>query len=98
MEIWRSFPEAVAGLAGRRTALTIGTFDGVHRGHRRVIDELCREARKQDLLSIALTFAGHPAAVVGTDPPPLLTTLEERLALLARSGLESALVIPFDDD
>jgi riboflavin kinase / FMN adenylyltransferase len=78
-------------LASRRRAVAIGTFDGVHLGHRRVVEE----AMATGLPATAVTFDPHPRAVVGT-PVRLLTTLERRLELLGELGLDEALVVHFD--
>jgi riboflavin kinase / FMN adenylyltransferase len=78
-------------LAARARAVAIGTFDGVHRGHRRVVET----ALATGLPTAAVTFDPHPRAVLG-QPVPLLTSVERRLELLAELGVEEALVVPFD--
>jgi riboflavin kinase/FMN adenylyltransferase len=72
-------------------AVAIGTFDGVHLGHRAVLDA----ARATGLTATALTFDPHPRAVVG-DGVELLSTLERRLELLGEAGMDEALVVRFD--
>ncbi|MGZ4360643.1 MAG: riboflavin biosynthesis protein RibF [Gaiellaceae bacterium] len=72
-------------------AVAIGSFDGLHRGHQRVLDE----AFSSGLEVIAVTFDPHPRAVLGRGVE-LLSTLERRLELLAEYGLEETLVIGFD--
>jgi riboflavin kinase / FMN adenylyltransferase len=74
-----------------RRAAAIGTFDGVHLGHRAVLDA----AQATGLTPIAVTFDPHPRTVVG-DGVELLTTVERRLELLAEAGMEEALVVRFD--
>lgn len=70
-------------------AATVGTFDGVHRGHLAVIDALRREAAARDLRPMAFTFDRHPLSVVRPDRvPPLLTTPRRRDYLLRRAGVE----------
>lgn len=70
-------------------AVTVGTFDGVHRGHLAVIDALRREAAARDLRPMAVTFDRHPLSVVRPDRvPPLLTTPRRRDYLLRRAGVE----------
>jgi riboflavin kinase / FMN adenylyltransferase len=81
-----------SGLPEARRAVAVGTFDGVHRGHQRVI-EAARAAR---LRTSVVTFDPHPRAVLGGHVE-LLATLERRLELLADVGVEDALVLPFDD-
>ena len=72
-------------------AIAIGTFDGVHRGHRRVLEA----ARTAGLRSTVVTFDPHPRAFFGT-PVELLSTLERRLELLEEAGIEDVLVLRFD--
>jgi riboflavin kinase/FMN adenylyltransferase len=82
-------PEA---LAAARRGVAIGTFDGVHRGHLRVIDA----ARKAGLRTAVVTFDPHPRAVLGRQVE-LLATLERRLQLLEAAGVEDVLVLRFDE-
>jgi riboflavin kinase / FMN adenylyltransferase len=89
MKVVRS-PEELG--AGRR-AVAIGTFDGVHLGHRRVLEE----ARGAGTTSTVVTFDPHPRTALG-NRVELLTTLERRLELLADAGLDEALVLEFDLD
>ncbi len=79
--------------------LTMGAFDGVHRGHRRLAARAAELARERDVRAVAVTFWPHPAAVVRPDVQlELLTTLSERLDLLASLRvLDTAVVIPFTD-
>jgi riboflavin kinase / FMN adenylyltransferase len=81
-----------AELPYARRGVAVGTFDGVHRGHVRVIDA----ARKAGLRTSVVTFDPHPRAVLGGDVE-LLTTLERRLELLAEAGVEDVLVLRFDE-
>lgn len=86
-----ALPPTVSG-----TMLTVGTFDGVHRGHRDVIGRLVREARAAGLASVLVTFEPHPLAVVRPEAaPPLLTLPSERLEALAPIGLDYLAVLPF---
>ena len=81
---------------GRPAIVTVGTFDGVHRGHWEVLQEICRRARATGGRSILVTFHPHPLRVVRPEhAPPLLTTLSEKREVLAESGLEYAVFIPF---
>lgn len=80
----------------RGTVLTVGTFDGVHRGHRDVIDRLVKRARSRGLPSLLVTFDPHPMEVVNPAAAPLLlTTREEKLEVLAESGIDYLAVVPF---
>ncbi len=83
--------------AGRACAVTIGAYDGVHTGHRLVIDRVKRVASEQGLASAVVTFDTHPAAVVRPESAPrLLTDLEQKLELLAGTAVDYALVVHFD--
>ncbi len=81
---------------GRRAIVTVGTFDGVHLGHWEVLQEICRRARATGGRSILVTFHPHPLRVVRPEhAPPLLTTLAEKREVLAESGLEYVVFVPF---
>jgi riboflavin kinase/FMN adenylyltransferase len=91
-EEWRSDPT----LAGRRTTLAIGNFDGVHLGHQELLQLLAGFARQSNALAVALTFDPHPLKVVRPQQAPrLISTLEQRLRWMDELGLEAALVLPF---
>ena len=78
------------------TVVTVGTFDGVHRGHRDVIERLVGRARSLDLASVLVTFEPHPMEVVNPMAAPLLLTLhDEKLEVLAETGLDYVAVLPF---
>lgn len=78
------------------TVVTVGTFDGVHRGHRDVIEKLVRRARTLKVGSVLVTFEPHPMEVVNPMAAPLLLTLhDEKLEVLAETGLDYVAVIPF---
>ena len=80
------------------TAVTIGAYDGVHRGHQFVIGQLRRLAADGGLDSGVLTFDRHPAAVVRPESAPkLLTDLEQKLELLAATGVDHTVVLHFDE-
>jgi riboflavin kinase / FMN adenylyltransferase len=82
---------------GRACAVTIGAYDGVHIGHRLVIERVRRVAEEQRLASAVVTFDRHPAAVVRPESAPrLLTDLEQRLELLEDTGVDYVLVVHFD--
>ena len=78
------------------TVATIGNFDGVHRGHQWVIAEVVARARSLGIKSVAITFDPHPARVIRPESTqPLITPLNEKLELLAATGIDAALVLPF---
>jgi riboflavin kinase/FMN adenylyltransferase len=82
----------------RPSAVTIGAYDGVHTGHRFVIDRVKRVAEEQGLVSVVVTFDQHPAAVVRPESAPrLLTDLDQRIELLGRTGVDFVLVVHFDE-
>jgi riboflavin kinase/FMN adenylyltransferase len=76
------------------SVVVIGNFDGVHRGHRAVVQATIAEAQKAGLDARALTFHPHPQQVLGRGARPALTRIERKLALLARMGIE-VVVEPF---
>jgi riboflavin kinase/FMN adenylyltransferase len=76
--------------------VTVGTFDGVHRGHQAVLAEIVRRARGRGTESVAVTFDPHPLAVVNpTAAPRLLTLPAERQRLLAAAGVDRVVTLPF---
>jgi riboflavin kinase/FMN adenylyltransferase len=78
------------------SVLTVGTFDGVHRGHQAVAAEVVRRARGSGRRSVLVTFDPHPLEVVNPSAAPRLLTLpDERAALLAGLGLDQVAVLPF---
>ncbi len=87
--------EETAPLAGRRPAVTMGVFDGVHRGHRAILDALRGEAAKAGAPTLAITFSTHPRQALGRAAPPGICSLERRLDLLAEAGVDAAWVLPF---
>jgi len=75
---------------------TIGNFDGVHRGHRGVIAEVVERARSLGISSVAITFDPHPARVLRPESrQPLITPLPQKLELLATTGIDALLILPF---
>jgi riboflavin kinase/FMN adenylyltransferase len=75
---------------------SIGFFDGVHRGHICLIEQVIDEARRRNLRSMLVTFDRHPRTVVSHDSvPTLLTTLEEREQLLRHTGIDELSILPF---
>lgn len=83
-------------LEGKELVATIGFFDGVHRGHRFLIDELRRTAEEAGLPSAVITFSEHPRAVLHSDyQPRLLNTFDEKLEQLASTGVDYCIVLDF---
>lgn len=81
------------------TVVTVGTFDGMHRGHRDVVQRLVDRAAAAGLPSLLVTFDPHPLEIVNpTAAPPLLTSREEKIEILAETGLDYVAVLPFTRD
>jgi riboflavin kinase/FMN adenylyltransferase len=94
MELLHEFP--VGEMGGTGSVVTIGSFDGVHVGHQRLLKRVRGEATRDGLSAVAVTFDPHPRCVV--DPsgcPPLLSSLADRVALLGHSGADRVVVVPF---
>ena len=81
----------------KKTIITIGTFDGVHIGHQKIIEQLIDNARKEYCESLILTFFPHPRMVLQEKSEiQLLNTIDERADLLEKSGLDNLIIHPFD--
>lgn len=81
------------------SAVTIGAYDGVHLGHRAVIAQVRRLAADRDLRTVVVTFDRHPATVVRPESAPkLLCDLDQKLELLAATGVDATYVIRFDEE
>ena len=93
--VYRSFAEI--GPHPQPSSLSIGNFDGVHAGHRRLFARNLELAREHDCIPSALTFEPHPTKVVAPHrAPKLLTTTEQRLELIRETGIQQVFVLPFD--
>ncbi len=81
----------------KKTVVTIGTFDGVHIGHKKIIQKIVQNCEKTDCESVLLTFFPHPRMVLqdGQDLK-LLNTIEEKITLLKETGLQNLIIHPFD--
>lgn len=78
------------------TVVTVGTFDGVHRGHRDVLARISARAAELGLRSVLVTFEPHPLEVINPEAaPPLLTVGAERLEIVAESGIDFMAIMPF---
>jgi riboflavin kinase/FMN adenylyltransferase len=94
--VYRSLGEI--GPEARPSAVSIGNFDGMHAGHRRLLARNLELAREHRSIPSALTFEPHPARVVAPHrAPKLLTTTEQRLELIRAAGIEQVFVLPFDE-
>ncbi len=97
MRVYRSLSEAESNPAGDRPVVSVGFFDGLHRGHQLLLDDLLEWASDVDGAPVVLTFDTHPQLVVRGSAPPVVLSLDHRLLLLERSGVAAALVLPFDE-
>lgn len=85
--------------SNKKAVVTIGTFDGVHIGHRKILERIIHSAQELDCNSIVLTFFPHPRMVLqeGSDVK-LLNTMEEKIALLEEIGIDNLIIHPFDKE
>lgn len=94
MHRWTRLEDVPADLGA--TVATLGNFDGVHRGHRAVIETVTRTAHERGLAAVAVTFDPHPVAVLHPDrAPAAIASLDHRLDLLEELGLDGVVVIEF---
>lgn len=83
----------------KKAVITIGTFDGVHRGHKKILQQLKAEVEALNGESVVVTFHPHPRNIVGdTSGVMLLTTLDEKIELLEAEGIHHLVVVPFDEN
>ena len=81
----------------KRSVVTIGAYDGVHRGHQAVIGQVRKEAQQLGCQSVVVTFDKHPASVVRPESAPkLLTDLDQKLELLQQTGIDATLIVEFN--
>ena len=94
MQVFRSIDEINIPL---KPVATLGTFDGVHHGHRAVIKHLISEARKRNTKSLLITFEPHPRIVLNKNARDLrlITNIDEKIGLLEKVGLDYLLILPF---
>jgi riboflavin kinase/FMN adenylyltransferase len=79
-----------------RPVLALGNFDGLHRGHRKILDRVCRVASEHGATSVVMTFDPHPPRVVRPDKaPPLLMTTRQKLEAFEATGVEGAAIVRF---
>lgn len=97
MDIWHGLQDVPASLDA--SVVTIGVFDGIHRGHKTLISLATTKAREQQIPSILLTFNPHPLAVLRPDRmPPMLGSVRERADLAAELGVDHMLALSFNAD
>lgn len=77
----------------------LGNFDGVHRGHQKILDRVCRQAAERGGTPVVVTFDPHPPRVVRPDKaPPLLMTLDQKIEAFGRAGIQGVAVVQFTPD
>jgi riboflavin kinase/FMN adenylyltransferase len=82
----------------KKTILTLGTFDGVHIGHRKILERVIQNTKNKDYESLVLTFFPHPRMVLqGQSEIKLLNTIEEKIELLEKIGIQNLVIHPFDE-
>jgi riboflavin kinase / FMN adenylyltransferase len=90
------FPEDSRPLRWAHPVLALGNFDGVHRGHRKILDRVTRVATERGATSVVMTFDPHPPRVVRPDKaPPLLMTKAQKLEAIADAGVQGAAIVRF---
>lgn len=98
MRIHRGSFRTIEPIAGAR-AISLGTFDGVHRGHQAILREVCAVASRAELAgALVVTFGRHPRDVLSErGAPPSITDLEERIELIGAMGVDDLVVLDFDE-
>ncbi|OYV87938.1 MAG: riboflavin biosynthesis protein RibF [Ignavibacteriae bacterium 37-53-5] len=81
-----------------KSVVTVGTFDGLHVAHRRILETLVEKARALRSRSVLITFKPHPQEILGRKKVELLTTEEERVQLIAEAGIDEICLLKFDRD
>ncbi|MFC1650291.1 bifunctional riboflavin kinase/FAD synthetase [Candidatus Latescibacterota bacterium] len=95
MEIYKDFKPGAAN-CGFKTVATLGAFDGVHLGHREIVDKVIKRSVKLGLQSAVLTFERHPVSVIKPEySPKLLSTQDEKIERLKNIGIDSVFVLKF---
>jgi riboflavin kinase/FMN adenylyltransferase len=97
MQVFRKLEDVPANFGA--TVVSVGNFDGVHCAHRKVLGEVVRRSKEIGAKSLAVTFDPHPTRILRPEMAPrLLTPLQEKIRLLAETGLDATLVLPFNRD
>ena len=94
MKIFRSIEDYNLN---QRTILTIGTFDGVHEGHKKILNKLMSTSKKKSLSSVVLTFFPHPRIILNKyNEVKMIDTLDEKIKAFEKLGIENLIIHPFD--
>ncbi|MDA9818289.1 riboflavin biosynthesis protein RibF, partial [Flavobacteriaceae bacterium] len=83
----------------KRSVVTIGTFDGLHKGHQKIFDRLINTSKDKNLSSVVLTFFPHPRIILNKyNNIKMIDTLDEKIFHLDKIGIDSLIIHPFDKD
>ena len=94
MKIFRSIEDYNIN---QRTILTIGTFDGVHEGHKKILNKLISSSKTKNLSSVVLTFFPHPRIILNKyNEVKMIDTLDEKIKAFEKLGIENLIIHPFD--
>jgi riboflavin kinase/FMN adenylyltransferase len=93
------FPDDPRPAAWRQPVLALGNFDGVHRGHRKILERVHRGAVERGATPVVMTFDPHPPRIVRPDKaPPVLMTIAQKLEVFADAGMQGAAIVRFTPD
>jgi len=94
MKIFRSIEDYNLN---QRSILTIGTFDGVHEGHKKILNKLISSSKTKNLSSVVLTFFPHPRTILNKyNVVKMIDTLDEKIEAFEKLGIENLIIHPFD--
>lgn len=86
------------GLITKGSAVTLGVFDGMHQGHLSVLNLTIETGRRLSASKVVVTFSQHPENILNGGPPKMILSLEHRLRLMARAGIDKAVIVPFNEE
>lgn len=82
----------------KNAVVTIGNFDGVHKGHQALLHQVMEKADEIDGTSVAITFEPHPLRALGISSPPLITRHDQKIELISQTGIDVLICIPFNEE
>jgi len=82
----------------KNTGTAIGKFDGIHLGHKKILQFLAREAKKHQLSSLVLTFSPHPEKYFGKKPKKMIQTIDQRIKEIEKNNIDITLILPFSEN
>ena len=95
----RIFDNLKSYSSGKESILTIGTFDGVHIGHNKILKRLIQDSKKNNLSSLVMTFFPHPRMILNKSHEiKMIDTIDEKINLLEKTGLDNLIIHPFDNN